>query len=106
VKLRRPTETGTPATVRYASRKRRNEMADSGSRSSIGLVEGATYSTAAAWVPSPILTRAKSSWFARRSQTRGPLAMDHSQDGSGLFHTTARRCWSAFFLASLRSCAM
>ncbi len=40
VKLGRPTEVGMPDTVRYASEKRRSEIDDSGSRSSIGLVDG------------------------------------------------------------------
>jgi hypothetical protein len=69
-------------------------MAESGSRSSIGLVDGGTSCSAARCVPSPMRTRPKSSWLDRRSHSRGPIAVDHSDEGAGLFHNVARR-WSS-----------
>ena len=106
VKLRRFTEIGMPETVRYASANRRNAIDDSGSRSSTGFVVGGVKARIAFCRPSPIRTRAKSSWAGRRSHRRLLMAIDHSQPGCGLSHSTCRRCSSAVARASLRSCAM
>ena len=86
---------GSADTLAHALSSRRSAPADSGSRSSTGLVSGAMSGTARRCLPIATRTSAKSSSVGRRSHSRLPAAIDHRVDGSGCSQYRASRCAAA-----------
>ena len=85
----------------WARRNRRSAFADTGSRSSIGLVSGGASFTASAG-PGAQPDLAEVGVGGRRSHSRPLIAIDHSAAGSGPFQSSAARCLPAARLTLAR----
>jgi hypothetical protein len=100
----RETAIGRLGTVECARTNRRSAPAVIGSRSSIGLVSGGMSWTASRCGPLPMRMLPKSASLARRSHSRALITSDHSDAGSGLFHSSASRCCAVARRTFWRTC--
>ncbi len=95
---------GRPGTIEWARTKRRSASVAIGSSSSTGPVCGGTRRVASRCEPRAMRTWPKSGSACLRSHMRRLVASDHSDCGSGWFHSSEARWSSAASLARSRIC--